>query len=137
MSRYFDAVMIPIDIFDEVEQLTESKVKRLGLKIFEPDDDTYRAAASMKNGCSFEDRICLLEARKNDWSIVTSDKALNIWCTREGIVTYWGLQVMIVLVEAGLMKRSDALVTAGKIRENNAMITEAILNDFIQKLNRK
>lgn len=126
--------MIPVDIFGEVEQLTETKLKRLGLTLFEPGEKSYSDAGSMNNGCSFQDRVCVLEAKENGWSVITSDKAMKNWCTREGIPSYWGLQVMLNLVEEGLLAKIDAIETARRIQDSNAMITEDILKDFIDKL---
>ncbi len=125
---------MPVDIFDEVEQLTETKIKRLGLTLFEPGNETYTVAGGMRNSCSFQDRVCVQEAKDNGWSVITSDKAMKKWCTREGIPSYWGLQVMLNLVEGGLLAKTDAIETARLMQDNNAMITEEILNDFISKL---
>jgi len=77
---------VPIDIAQEVNELSNSQIQKLGIRVYYPDTETYFDARNINNGISFEDNICIIEAHKNGWAVATSDKKMKEICEATGSV---------------------------------------------------
>ncbi len=91
-------------------------------------------AALASQGLSFQDRLCLLIAKREGWICVTNDTALRRACSDSGVPILWGLQFLLELVEAQVVTREEALDCARAISDSNSYITKKLLDDFIAKL---
>ena len=65
---------------------------------------------------------------------ITHDKALRKHCEAAGGTVVWGLQMLLKLVEAGLITVVYAEKIARKINQVNPEINEKVLNGFLDKL---
>ena len=86
---------------------------------------------------SLQDRLCFLLAKQNDWTCVSDDGALRKFCAAEGVPLLWGLEMMGLAVEAGVLPGEVAEAVARTIEENNPYVTEKIVAAFVAKFVRK
>jgi len=133
LSRLFREVKVPYEIFKEVNEITVIDASEYHLDVFYPAIDIIYNAANIKNALSFQDNICLMEARKNGWAVITNDRKLKELCEVESIETYWGLQVLMLMVTKGIMTKEVAMNTAAKIADVNAWISKNVIEDFKRK----
>lgn len=135
--RHLGPIYVPSVILDEVDQLDAMDCDRLGLTIIEEPPEILLAAAEKRGPLSFEDRVCLLLARENQWTCVTNEKSLHRACEQDGVTSIWGLRLMINLVKAQQLTRQNAMETAQAIRAiNPRYITAAILEQFEAELDK-
>lgn len=98
--RHFGPIFVPSVILDEVDQLDVAECESLGLTIVAEPLEILLAATEHRRPLSFEDQVCLLLARANQWTCVTNEKPLHRACKREKVASIWGLRLMIELVHA-------------------------------------
>lgn len=134
LLQFFHEVHVPVDILNEVDQLSIEEARRLGFTIYTPHLSIYSEAEHLDNDLSFQDRICFLEARKNNWAVVTNDRDLKDLCRKEDIETFWGLQVILMMVEEGLVTKKNALAYGEKIAQCNKWIKEDVIADFKKRI---
>lgn len=131
----FKEATIPIDVLNEVEQITESQVKAFGFTVYYPEPDTYYKAVNSDNGLSYQDNICIIDCQKNGWGIVTNDTRMRKKCTEDGLELFWGLQLIVMLVEKGRLSKDEAMTASEKIEESNPRITKRDITKFKSKIN--
>lgn len=127
-------IYVPIPVLREIKQLTEAKAKRLGLKLYEPSIEQLTEPVSDSLRLSFEDNLCLRIAKDKGWICATNDKVLKNECERFKVSTMWGLEIMLVLNEKGVLSKKDATKTAQIILKENKRLGESVVQDFIKKL---
>jgi len=131
----FKEATIPIDVLKEVEQVTAKQITACGFTVYYPDPDTYYKAANSENGLSFEDNICIIDSKTNGWGIITNDTKMRSKCEEEGVELFWGLQLMVILVEKGRLAKDEAITAGEKIEVSNPRITKTDLKRFKAKIN--
>jgi len=131
----FKEATIPIDVLNEVEQITENQIKAYGFTVYYPEPDTYYKAVNSSNGLSYEDNICIIDCQKNGWGIVTNDTKMRKKCEEEGLELFWGLQLIVILVEKGRLSKEEAIKASEKIENSNPRITEGDIKKFKNKIN--
>lgn len=127
-------IYVPMPVFQEVKQLSQREAKKLGLVLIEPTLDQSFEAMHAIPGISFQDKLCLGIAKQNNWSCLTNDKKLRRQCASEGIITVWGLELMLYLNKKGILTVKEAEKTARSIHEINSRITEKIVDHFMKEL---
>lgn len=133
--RHFGPIYVPSVIVDEVDQLDFSDCETLGLTVVDEPLDILLGATEQRGPLSFEDRVCLLLARTNQWTCVTNEKPLHRACKQEKVASIWGLRLMIELVHAGQLTIENALEVALAIHHiNPRYITPEILVRFEERL---
>jgi hypothetical protein len=70
--RHFGPIYVPSVILDEVDQLDAADCESLELTVVEEPLEILVAASEERGPLSFEDRICLLLARTNQWICITN-----------------------------------------------------------------
>lgn len=120
-------------VVDEVHEIEdENELVELGLIIVEPEIEDAFTAAAPSGPTSFQDRLCLLSARRHDFICVTNDKNLRQLCKKEGVEILWGLELLSELHKAGGIPGKEAETIARAIHASNPKhITAAILSRFI------
>lgn len=133
--RHFGPIFVPSVILDEVDQLDVAECESLGLTIVEEPLEILLAATEHRGPLSFEDQVCLLLARTNQWTCVTNEKPLHRACKREKVASIWGLRLMIELVHAEQLAKDSAIEVALAIhRINPRYISLEILERFEAEL---
>lgn len=133
-SKEICEVYIPSPILQEVEQLTKTEAKKLGLNIFEPTLKQLIEASERGGTLSFEDKLCYIIARDKEWTCVTNDKALHKKCREENVSIAWGPDLMLWLNREGLLSKAEAQNIVNKIKDKNTYIEPEIVSKFIEKL---
>jgi len=121
-------------ILQEVEQLDALQAVELGLQVFEPDLELMNSAATSRGRLSFRDRLCLAVARSEGMTCVTNDTALRTHCTENSVEVLWGLELILLAVEAGGLLASEAREIGETICQLNPFIGEDVLARFLAKL---
>jgi predicted nucleic acid-binding protein len=135
ISQHVGRVHVPRQLLEEVKALDKIECDRLGLRVFEPELELLNAAGRHRSGLSFEDRICLLVAKRSGWTCVTSDKKLRRECVAERVPVLWGLEPMIALVRSGHLAVAEAKKAALRIQRGNPLfITDAVIEKFIRRI---
>jgi predicted nucleic acid-binding protein len=130
-----EALYVPLTVLKEVPKLNAAEAGRLGLKILDTEWSLIAEALSIKTGCSFNDNICYLTAKRGGFICATNDKRLRKVCESGSVEVLWGLQIMIYLVQQGKLSNKDAVEVARKIEKINSNFTRALVEDFELKIN--
>jgi len=136
-ARVLGPVHVPLPVLAKVDQLTHSDCEQAGLTLFEPSTEQLLEAGQGTTRLAFDDRICLIVCRDNNWTCLTNDKALRRACTQLGIRIVWGLELMVRLVAARQLPPEKALAVAEQIHSlNPAFVDRAVLESFRAKIQR-
>ena len=137
VGRHVGRVAVLSSVLEEVRDLTAAECKRLGIGIIEVETDRLLAATEIESRVSFNDRLCLVVCREEDWTCVTNDAALRRLCERHGVKTRRGLGLMVDLVGAGALTRRRTLAIARKMQASNPLhINDQVIARFQDALDR-
>lgn len=124
-------IVVPRQVFDEVEQIDEAEAEDLGLIVIEPEYSQVTEASARGGPLSRADKLILILARDNNYICWTNDSHLRKRCVENSIRVYWGLEIMFPLCEGGHLPEHDAIRTGRSIYEiNRFYITDEILQRF-------
>ena len=127
-------IYISTIILDEVVQLSEEETEKIGLKLFMPTINQLKEALEDGGSLSFQDKLCFIISRDENWICVTNDKNLRKKCRENNLEVLWGLDLMLQLNQNKKLSKHEAKQIIEKIRENNLYIKKKIVNEFIKKL---
>jgi predicted nucleic acid-binding protein len=134
-SKHIGTIHAIPDVLENVEQISEMECRHLGIVIAEPTLEQYLEAGQKISGLAFDDKLCLLMARDNHWTLISNDKALRSACKNANIFLLWGLELMLPLVEKNLLSPSLAQKTADHIHSlNPKFVHNQILARFTKKI---
>lgn len=120
---------------EEVPGVGPEDCARLGLRVIEPELEHVMRAGATRGRLSFGDHLCLIVAADGGYACVTNDRALRSACDAEQVETIWGLELMAMLVEQGILSAAGALTVAWKIHEANPLhITADLIARFETKV---
>jgi hypothetical protein len=108
-------------VLDNVDRLTERDCRRLGIKVIEADTDSLVEAGSKSGALSFEDWLCFITCRDQQWTCLTNDGALIRECGNATVAVRRGLSLMVELVQRSVLERRRALRVAEAIHEANPL----------------
>jgi predicted nucleic acid-binding protein len=139
IAKHVGPVYVLNDVVQEVNQIeTEEELTDLGLSVVEPTIDDAYAAASAQGPTSFQDRLCMLTAKRHGLLCITNDTNLRKLCKREGVPLLWGLEVLAKVHREGGIPSTDALAIAQAIRKSNPKhITPTIIASFTSIVRRQ
>ena len=129
IAEYYEEVCVPDIILQEVGIISDEQAKDLGITIVETPLELEEVPS-----LSYQDRTCLYYVKQNKWECLTNDIALRKHCEAVGGTVVWGLQMLLKLVESDLITVSYAEKIARKIHQVNPEITDIILQNFLDKL---
>ena len=122
-------------VLDEVRGVTATACADVGMEIIEVETELMLQAAEIESQVSFDDRLCLVMCRQNDWTCVTNDGALRRLCERHDVETRFGLGLLVDLVAAGALTRARAEDIARRIHASNPLhINERVLGRLARAL---
>jgi hypothetical protein len=127
-----------VDEVNDIDIDDDDELVELGVAIIEPEIEDAFAAAGQSGSTSFQDRLCLLAAKRHRLTCVTNDKSLRKLCKQEGVPLLWGLELLAELHKAGGIAGNEAAVIAKAIRQSNPKhITAGILSRFMDIIGRQ
>lgn len=127
-------IKVPLAVLREVNQLTNDEAEDLGIELLEVSMDQMREA-NIRGGLSQPDRLCFIAARDNNGAVWSNDKRLRQMCRESNIRVFWGLEMLLILVKAGHLRKLQARKAAVRIHEVDPhYITERLLNRYMRRL---
>lgn len=130
-----DSLYVPLAVLKEVPALSFDEADRIGIILLDTEISILSEASTIKTGCSFEDNICFLTAKKENFICATNDRNLRMICESDGVDVFWGLQIMIYLVQIKKLSKKEAVDIAKKISNINSTITKSIVDEFERLVN--
>lgn len=132
IARYVGPIHVISLVVEEVNQVeNEEDLIELGLIVVEPEVEDAYSAASAPGPTSFQDRLCLLTAKRHGFACVTNDTNLRKLCKQKGVPLLWGLELLAELHKARGIPGKEAKVLAQAIQESNPKhITARIVARF-------
>ncbi len=91
-------------------------------------------SATPRGGLSFCDRVCLFYAQENKGTLYTNDRALLNAAIADGIDAHWGLQILVDLVEVGMLTSTKALEKAKGICDRSRFPSDRLMAEFCRRL---
>lgn len=129
---------VPQVIVDEVEELTLSEARKLGLIIYAPTVDEYTEASVLGGGLSGRDKLCICIARNNGWACLTNDVLLRKKCKAAQVPVIWGLEALILLHNRNLFSMPQAIETAWAIHNVNPhYIHKTLVKEFVVRIQKE
>ena len=137
--NHVGSLYVTSPVVDEINEVdSENELEALGLIIIEPEMEDAYAASGQGGPLSFEDRLCLLTAKRHGFICVTNDKNLRKVCDQEGVPLLWGLELVAELHMAGGISLEAAETLAKAIHQSNPKhITENIISRFMSRIRRQ
>jgi len=134
--KHVGPVYVVSPVVEEVNDVeNEEELAELGLTIIEPEVEDAFTAASTQDSLSFQDKLCLLTAKRYGFTCVTNDKSLRNRCSAAKIPLLWGLELLVTLHKSRGISGDNAIGLARKIHSNNPKhITIKILERFIKNI---
>ncbi len=135
-GKHIGKLHIADPVLKEVEDINDSEeLLNLGVRIVQPEVNDIIEAGSKRSQLSFQDRLCLIIAKRKDFICVTNDKTLRRFCEIEGINIMWGLEMLLLLHEKNVISYSHAAKIAKKIQNINPKhVNDKVIQKFITKL---
>lgn len=133
-SQHIGQIIIPKPVLrKEVYQLTVEDCDRLGLSIYTPTIEQLERAIIPRSGLSEQDKLCLVIAIDEGYSLFTNDTALLKAAKKENVDVHWGLEIVVRLAHKGILSHKEAFETARSICRRTPFPEEMIMKEF-QKL---
>ena len=132
MAKQMWDVHVPSAIIDEVDELSLTEARKMGLILYEPTIDELTEAAVRGGPLSERDKLCFCIARNNGWACLTNDGLLRKRCRGENVQVIWGLEALRILYEHDILSMLKAIDTAWAIhRVNPHYIHADLVQEFV------
>jgi len=134
VAKHVGPLHVTSSVVDEVTNIDdEGELVELGVVIVESEIEDGLTAGAQTGPTSFQDRLCLLAAKRHDFTCVTNDKNLRKLCKQEKVPLMWGLELLAELHKAGGLSAKEAITIAETIRQSNPKhITSKIVSRFTE-----
>jgi hypothetical protein len=135
VSEHIGPVRVLREVLSEAPGISERHCARLSIHIVQLETELLLEANDLPRSLSAADRFCIIACERNDWTLVTNDRALRAVGKRRSIRLRWGLGLMVDLVHRGVLTEARALKVATTIRAKNPThITADLLDRFRSSL---
>ena len=138
IAKHVGPVHVIRPVIDEINEIEgEDELIELGVIVVEPEFADALAAGGVSSGpTSFQDRLCVLSAKRLGCTCVTNDKPLRKHCSQQAVPVSWGLQLLSELHASEGISATDVISIACRIRQNNPThISESLIQQFIKDIN--
>ncbi len=139
ITKHVGTIYVISPVVSEVQDIDgENELLKLGIIILEPEiEDAFKASVGT-GATSFQDRLCMLTAKRNGFTCVTNDTNLRKLCESENVPYLWGLQLILELHKLKGISMSDALHIVNKIHITNPQhITKKIILRFTETISKQ
>lgn len=131
-SKYLSPIVVPDVVLQEVHSHRRQEIVEAGIIVIETPLSLLSSGAEVSRRLSTQDRVCLEMASANGWICATNDKVLRNACQARGVPLVWGLELMVGLVDRGVLPRRKARYVGRKRHKANPRsITDSVFRDFI------
>ncbi len=118
-AQHLGPLFVLRQVLDTVDGLSERDCRRLGVQVIDADTASLLEAGTKSGPLSFEDWLCFITCRDQEWTCLTNDGALIRECGSAKVPVSRGLSPMVELVRGGALDRRRALRVAQAIHEAN------------------
>lgn len=129
-AQHIGPLYVLRQVLETVDDLSERDCRRLGIQVIEADTDSLVEAGSLSGALSFEDWLCFITCRDQQWTCLTNDGSLIRQCGNATVGVRRGLSLMVELVEKRALEHRRALRVAEAIHEANPLH----INDHVLEL---
>ena len=137
ISQHVGQIRVPSPVLGEVRQLTRDSAEEVGLVVVEPAlDVALQAAERGTPGLSFQDELCLRVAAAEGWTCVTNDRRLRVECEARSVYVRWGLELLLLLVEARVLGTNEAIDAVRAMASLNPRLARKVVLSFERKVRR-
>ena len=135
ISQHVGQIHVPSPILGEVRQLTRDSAAEVGIVVVEPALElAMQAAQRAVPGLSFQDELCLRVAAAEGWTCVTNDRRLRVECEAQNVHVRWGLELLLLLVEARALGAHEAIEAVRTIAALNPRLARKVVLSFERKV---
>jgi hypothetical protein len=121
-------------IFQEVRQVRPEDARSLGLSVVEPTLEMLGEAATGNSRLSFADRLAVVVSRAHGFTCVSNDRQVAIECQQQGVPAIRGLELLVRLVDANGITRTQAKLLGTKMCASNRWLGPKVLKLFFARL---
>ena len=125
---------IPKVIMDEIKQFTYAEALAFGIEIIDSVNTIDSSMIMEPKKLSFQDKACANLSLQLSASCLTNDKVLKTYLDKQGIKTYWGLEMLLLLTSKKSLSKEKTTEIANKIFLTNYWYSLEIQNGFWEKL---
>ena len=138
VAQHVGPLAVVSSVFDEVRELTGEDCARFGIEIVDATTEQQIEAERLEVRVSFNDRVCFVVCRDEQWTCVTNDRSLQQLCRQHRVSTRFGLGLLVDLASARAITRGRAVRVARGIQVLNPLyINERVLARFLAVLDRE
>ena len=135
VSLHILPIQVPLVVLQEVDGLDTDEAAAIGITILDVTLPQLLEATTSRGGSSRQDRLCFIVARDNGGAVWSNDRRLRTLCQKHGITPYWGLEILLLLVERNHLDRKRAHDAATRMHKVDPhYITAEVLEEFSRKL---
>jgi hypothetical protein len=139
VTKQVGTIYVINPVVSEVLDIEDAnELSELGIIIIEPEiEDAFKASVGT-GATSFQDRLCMLTAKRNGFTCVTNDTNLRKLCESENVPLLWGLQLILELHKLKGISIADALRIVNQIHiANPKHITNKIILRFTENISKQ
>ncbi len=120
IASHIGPIYVATPILEEVDSIKSiEELEDLGLIPIEPEIEDVFTANDMDGQTSFQDNICFLTAKRQNFTCVSNDTNLRRQCTDASVPILWGLELILDLTKAGGILKKEASRLAKDIQKSN------------------
>lgn len=135
ICKHVGQIFLATPVLDEISEIDHGDCAELGIVLVEPELEHLLLAGQGSGPLSFQDKLCLILAKENNWTCVTNDKPLRQKCETEGVPLIWGVELICILVECcGLPKENAKAIIVKMQMANPKYITDSIVKRAFERL---
>ena len=134
VSKYLAPIYLADIVAAEVNQFQKINPDTLGITVIETPYTVLSESSDRQVSISIQDFVCMRIAEQRDWACATNDGALRRECKNRGVPVVRGLTLMSLLTRKGILDIDRAKRCAWAIHSCNKMISERIVQSFIEEL---
>ena len=113
----------------EITNISEQELIDAGIKLLETPIEI-----SPIKGLSSEDWSCVLAVQETHGSCITNDQKLRSVIKAKGYNVIWGLETILKMYKKKVITKTKTKKYGLQICQRNKYLTDAIRNDFLEKL---
>lgn len=99
VTSHLGDLRIPAPALIKIKDAKASELLRLGVSVHECTTENLLEAGPNKLSLSFEERLCLITARDEKWTLITHDLVLNRACDGDDLAAVCALDLLVQLLK--------------------------------------
>ena len=132
VAAHLGDLRIPAPALLKIDNAKAYEIQRLGVSVHECTTEDLLEAAPNNLSLSFEERLCLITARDEKWTLVTHDLVLKRICDSDDVTSVCALDLLLQLLKGAHISQMTANHIASKLRRvNPKFMTQERVDSYI------